>query len=129
MGRPVKKDVNGVAVFGTYESAAGIKVSAYMSGSLRTDVYIESQVGARRYVCHDVSDDVTAKCKLVSGTPAANGEMQMLGYTDPGSDTSVAIKKLNKRTAVDFDSNRYTWYLENDSSEDYIVLTLVNAAD
>lgn len=129
MGRPVKKDVNGVEVFGTYASAAGIRVSAYMSGSLRTDVYIDSQVGARQYVCHDASDDVTAKCKLVQGTPSADGEMKMLGYTNPGADISVAIKKLNKRTAIDFNSNRYTWHLENDSSEDYIVLTLADAAD
>jgi hypothetical protein len=35
----------------------------------------------------------------------------------------VAIRKLTKRIAIDFSGNRYKWFLENDSSADYIVLT------
>ena len=131
MGRPVEKDVNGVAVFGDYTGdAVGIKVSAYLStGTLRTDVYIVKQKGARTYKVIDKSDSTTGVCKLVSGTPAAAGEMRMIGYTNPGADVFVALKKLNKRVATDFSGNRYTWTLQNDSSEDYIELTLVNAAD
>ena len=127
MGRPVKKDVNGTAVFGDYTTtSAGIRVTAYFGGSSRNDVYVVSQKGSRRYKVADKSDGATAVCKLVSGNPAANGEMQLLGYTDAGADTSVALSKLFKRTAVDFSGNRYKWTLVNDSSMDYIQLTLIN---
>jgi hypothetical protein len=128
MGRPVKT-VSGVAVFGDYTTGStGIKVSAYIS-NLQTDCFIVKQVGATRYLIQDKSAGTQLKCKLVTGVPAAAGEMRMLGYTNPASDISVSIRKLSKRIATDFSGNRYTWTLENDSSEDYIVLTLVNAAD
>jgi hypothetical protein len=37
----------------------------------------------------------------------------------------VAIAKITKRVAINFSGVRYTWYLENDSSKDYIVLTAI----
>ena len=127
MGRPVKKDVNGTLVFGDYTtSSAGIRVTAYFGDSSRNDVYIVAQKGSRRYKVADKSDGTTEVCKLVSGNPSANGEMQLLGYTNAGADTSVALSKLFKRTAVDFRGNRYKWELVNDSSMDYIQLTLIN---
>ena len=87
--------------------------------------------------------------KLVDTTPNANGEILIQGSTAGTSDQSlVPIRKLTKRLAYGFpsvpvlsdgihrgeDSNaatnhdavRYTWYLENDSSADYIVLTQVS---
>lgn len=124
MGRPVKRDIQGTLVFGDYTtSAAGIRVSAYFGGSLRTDVFIVKQKGSRRYLCQDKSDSTQAVCKLVSGTPAANGEMQLVGVLDPVPNTGVDIRHLRKRTAIDFSGNRYTWVLVNDSSQDYIQLT------
>lgn len=126
MGRPVKKDINGTIVFGDYTtSAAGIRVTAYFGGSSRDDVYIVAQKGSRRYKVKDKSDNATAICKLISGTPSANGEMKLLGYTDAGADVSVAIRQLFKRTAIDFSGNRYKWVLVNDSSMDYIQLTAI----
>lgn len=127
MGRPVRKDVAGTDVFGNYAtSQAGIKVSAYIpaadGGSSAVAGYIVKQVGSRRYKV--TTGQGTGKCKLVESAPAA-GEMVMLGYTNAGADISVAIRKLNKRTAIDFSGNRYTWVLVNDSSEDYIQLTAV----
>lgn len=128
MGRPVKRDVAGTLVFGDYATtAAGIKVTAYVpGGSSVVAGYIVKQTGARRYKVTTAQG--TGKCKLVASASAA-GEMTMLGYTNPGADVSVAIRTLRKRTATDFSGNRYTWQLVNDSSEDYIELTLVNAAD
>lgn len=128
MGRPVKRDVNGTLVFGDYAAtAAGIKVTAYVpGGSSAVAGFIVKQVGSRRYKVTTAQG--TGKCKLVAATPG-EGEMVMLGYTNPGADVSVAIRHLRKRTAIDFSGNRYTWVLVNDSSEDYIELTLVDAAD
>lgn len=126
MGRPVKRDVNGTLVFGDYTTdSAGIRVTAYFGGSSRSDVFIVAQKGSRRYKVQDKSDSTVAVCKLVSGNPAANGEMQLLGYTDAAADTTVALSKLFKRTAVDFSGNRYKWVLVNDSSMDYIQLTAI----
>ncbi len=129
MGRPVKRDVLGTLVFGDYTtSAAGIRVDAYFGGSLRDDVFVVKQKGSRRYLLEDKSDATQAVCKLVSGTPAANGEMNLKGYTNQGQAANnglVVLRQLNKRTAIDFSGNVYTWQLVNDSSSDYIALTLV----
>ena len=124
MGRPVKDDVLGTLVFGDYTTtSAGIKVSARIpSFSTAKEGYIEKQTGARSYKVTNA--DGTGKCLLVSSI-TAEGQVIMLGYTNAGADISVAIKKLNKRTAIDFSGNRYTWYLVNDSSEDYIQLTAI----
>jgi alpha-D-ribose 1-methylphosphonate 5-triphosphate diphosphatase PhnM len=62
--------------------------------------------------------------RLVTGTPAAAYEMRIRGSTSGMLDANlVSIRKLTKRIAIDFSGNRYRWYLENDSSADYIVLT------
>ena len=129
MGRPVKRDKNGTLVFGAFATtAAGIKCQAYFGGALSAAAYIIKQVGSRRYLVTANGTD-KAKCKLVSTTPSANGEMMLFGYTGPEDASMVVLKKLNKRTATDFSGNRYTWVLVNDSSSDYIQLTLVNPAD
>ena len=125
MGRPVKSDVNGVKVFGTYTGDAGIRCEAYI-GSNQTDVFIVKQKGSKRYLVQDTSSSTQAICKLVSGEPAAEGEMRLSGYLETGADASVVrIAKLQKRTAIDFSGNRYTWRLGNfqDSTGDQIFLT------
>ena len=129
MGRPVKRDVAGTLVFGDYTTTAvGIKVTAYFGGSSRTEGFIVKQKGARRYLVQDKSDSTQAVCKLVSGSPAANGEMNLVGFTAPveADLNAVVLRNLNKRTATDFSNNRYTWVLVSDSSEDYIQLTLIS---
>lgn len=125
MGRPLYKDVNGVDVRGTTVSAVGIRVDAYFSGSLRADVFIIKQAGARKYKVQDISDSATGFCKLVNATPAANGEMKLVGYLNGATGSPVTLNKLQKRTAIDWSGNRYKWTVQNDSSADYIVLTAI----
>ena len=122
MGRPVKRDVQGTLVFGDYATtAAGIKLSARIPGQSTAKAgFIVKQTGSKSYRVNNA--DGTGKCILVASITAA-GQAVMLVYTDPGADVSVAIRKLQKRTAIDFSGNRYTWILVNDSSEDYIQLT------
>lgn len=125
MGRPVKSDVNGVKVFGTYTGDAGIRCEAYIVSN-QTDVFIVKQKGSHRYLVQDTSAGTQALCKLVSGEPAAAGEMRLSGYLETGADASVVrIAKLTKRIATDFSGNRYTWRLGNygDSTGDQIFLT------
>ncbi len=143
MGRPLFKDVNGVKVkrsFATTE--AGIKVEGYFTAdgaTLRTDYQLVKQRGAKTYVVMRQTTDnfteaesissITASTLrtgvLVSGTPAANGEIRILGSTTGQTPGTTAIRKLTKRLAYDFSNNKYTWYLDNDSSGDVLVLTAV----
>ena len=130
MGRPLKKDVKGTEVLGTAASAnAGIRVSFYDGSTLRSDGIIIKQRGAKTFVVARVGTPLTRfTCVLQSTTPNAAFEMQMVGYTGGTDNTSpVPIAKLTKRVATDFSGNKYTWYLENDSSADYIVLVPVVA--
>lgn len=126
MGRPLKKDQNGVDVINTpLLTATGITVRFHDGTALRTDGIIIKQVGGKRYrIARIGTPTVTTACTLVSGTPAAEGEVSIQGSTSGTLDQNlVSIAKLTKRVATDYAGNRYTWFLENDSSADYIVLT------
>jgi hypothetical protein len=128
MGRPVKKDVNGVAVFGTYASTAvGIRVIANIGGTVRDDVYILKQAGTRAYRVFDVSDSATGLCRLVNkeGANLSTGEMVMSGRVAADTDQATngrRIRKLTKRIATDFSGVRYKWYMADDSGSDDILL-------
>jgi hypothetical protein len=63
--------------------------------------------------------------QLVAGTnqdPTAANTATLVGILN-GS--PVTLKKLNYRTAVDFNSNRYKWTLSDDSTQTLLVLTAI----
>jgi len=126
MGRPLTKDRNGADVRGIYTGAnAGIRLDLYDT-QLRTDGIVVKQRGAKTFVVARVgTPTVTSVAVLKNGTPSAAGEMRMFGWIGGNGGTSVNIAKITKRVATDFSGNRYTWVLENDSSNDYIVLTAI----
>ena len=94
-------------------------------------------------------------CKLVNTQPNAAGEMRIMGYVGGnGANNVVPIAKLTRRIAYGYpsvpvlstvtgeekywrsedatastnhDQTKYTWYLENDSSADIIVLTAITS--
>ena len=125
MGRPLRKDVRGTDVINTPVSDTGVTVRFHDGSSLRSDGIIIKQRGSKTYVVARVGTPTTTfTCTLVSGTPSASGELSIQGSTSGNLDLNlVSIAKLTKRVATDFSGNRYTWYLESDSSADYIVLT------
>jgi hypothetical protein len=127
MGRPLRKDVRGTDVINTPVSDTGITVRFHDGSSLQSDGIIIKQRGAKTFVVAQVgSPTTTFTCTLVSGTPAALGELSIRGSTTGQLDDGlISIAKLTKRVATDFSANRYTWYLESDSSADYIVLTAI----
>lgn len=136
MGRPLKKDVLGTNAIGTPESDTGIRVEAYAGGAAYTDAtysstgtknfaYIYKQRGAKTFVVKNQAGANLGPCVLQSTIPNSNGEMRLNGYIDGNGSSPTPIAKIFKRTAIDFSGNRYTWYLENDSSSDYIVLTAI----
>jgi hypothetical protein len=125
MGRPLRKDVNGVDAIGTPVSNTGITCEFYDGSTNQIDGILIKQRGANTFMVARRGTPATRfVAKLVSGTPAAAYEMRIRGSTTGLLDQNlVAIRKLTKRIAIDFSGNRYKWYLENDSSADYIVLT------
>ena len=128
MGRALKKDVNGVDVINTPAAAAtGITCEFYDGSTNQVDGILIKQRGSRTYVVARIGSPTTLFTNsLVTGTPAAAGEMRIRGSTTGTLDTGlVSIAKLTKRVATDFSGNRYKWFLENDSSADYIVLTAI----
>lgn len=126
MGRPLKKDVLGTDVIGTFDSNTGVRVDFY-DASLRTDGVIIKQRGAKTFVVAQVGNIGTTSAYttavLQNSTPNAAGEMTLVGYIGGNGAQPTYLAKITKRVATDFSGNRYTWYLENDSSNDYIVLT------
>jgi hypothetical protein len=127
MGRPLRKDVRGTDVINTPVSDTGITVKFHDGSSLRTDGIIIKQRGAKTFVVARRGSPTTIyTCVLTNGTPSASGEMQITGSTSGMLDANlVNCAKITKRIFTDFSGNRYTWYLESDSSADYIVLTAV----
>ena len=139
MGRPLKKDIYGTKVTRSFASTeAGILVQGYFTADsgLQNDYQIVKQRGKGTFVVMRQATDnftdaekvgsITASNlrvgKLVSGEPAANGEIRIRGSVSGQTPGDVAIAKLTKRIAHDFSGNRYKWYLDNDSSADVLVL-------
>lgn len=151
MGRPLYKDVNGDIVIGTGAAAAtGIRVDFYDGANLQSDGIIIKQRGANTFVVARVGTPATRfVCKLVDTTPNAAGEMRIFGYPGGNANAPVAIAKITRRIAYGFpstpvlsggfyrgedsaastnhDATKYTWFLENDSSADVLVLTPITA--
>ena len=134
MGRPLKKDVLGTDAIGTPAAAAtGIRVEAVTAAGTYTDAtynattnyaYIVKQRGSKSFV---VANQVGAReiCVLQATVPNAAGQMRINGYVGGNGSAPVPLRKITKRVATDFNNNRYTWALENDSTSDYIVLTAI----
>lgn len=130
MGRPLRKDVRGTDVILTPVSNTGITVKFHDGTTLRTDGVIVKQRGAKTFVvCRRADIGTTANyvtAVLTNGTPSALGEMQLTGSTSGMLDANlVNCAKITKRVFTNFSGTRYTWYLESDSSADYIVLTAI----
>lgn len=128
MGRPLAKDILGTNVIGDFTGAnAGVRVELFDT-ALRVDGVIIKQRGAKTFKCTTVANiadpDTYAKYVLKDGAPTVNGEMRMFGFvTGAPAGAEVNIAKITKRVATDFAGNRYNWILENDSSNDNIILT------
>lgn len=84
MGRPVKK-VN----FGnTATSGSQVQVTAYLGGSAKA-AYVVKQVGTNSYIVTDGTD--TARVKLQSTAPTADGQARCLVKNFGGSTSTVTI--------------------------------------
>jgi hypothetical protein len=118
MGRPVNKRYFG----NPNPDGTQLRVEADTGNGDSQLAYILAQKGTNQF---RVTDGTTAlECRLVdkaSGVLAV-GEMVINGLTSDTS-TRVTIKKLFNRTATDFAGNRYTWEIQDDSTQSQLILT------
>ena len=63
-------------------------------------------------------------CELVNKDVPSDNEMVIKGYV-VGTGDGVNIRKLHNRTVIDFNNNRYTWEMQDDSTSNIIVLTQI----
>ena len=98
MGRPLRKDVFGVDVIGTYSGNSGARVTFHDGTALRTDGVIIKQRGAKTFL------------------------VARIGGADA---TPFNAAKITKRIVTDFSGNKYTWRMTNyqDSTGDQIEAT------
>ena len=119
MGRPVNKRYFGDPVGGTQ-----LRVEADTGNGEVDTAYILQQKGTNQF---RVTDGTTIlNCRLVDKafSTVAVGEMVIVGKITDGAGR-VTIKKIFNRTAVDFNSNRYTWEVQDDSTETQLILTAI----
>ena len=120
MGRPVNK-----RNFGDPADGTNLTVRAYIGSAVDEQAYIVDQRGTNKFTVSNNAGSATAVCRLVNKATdsVASGEMVIEGF-DAGGVRRV-VKKLFNRTATDFDNNRYTWELEDDSTDTVLRLTAI----
>lgn len=120
MGRPINK-----RYFGDPADGTNITVRAHIDGGIEEQAFIVNQKGTNKFTVEENTGGETAVCRLVNKATAAlaAGEMILEAYDANGDRTLV--KKLFNRTAVDFNNNRYTWALEDDSTDTVLRLTAI----
>ena len=92
-----------------------------------SNCYILQQKGSRRFKVYSEANGIGV-CKLVdddgSSGIAAN-EMVLRGFVGTDDGQQVFVKKISGRKITGFDDNQYTWYVDNDSAENVLILTAI----
>ena len=134
MGRPLNK-----RYFGATQTAEGgadltgegnLTVSVKIGSRSATDLgIILSQRSETKFRVQDDPDGSNTAatigiCTLVNKATGslADNEMSLQGFV---SGNAVYIRKVQNRTMIDFDNNRYTWEIQDDSTANILVLTAI----
>ena len=131
MGRPINKRWFGTTGTGTGTglfTGNNLPIRFKLGGSVY-EGYITKQTGSSRYkVSTDDGTTATGTVYLKSAIlPATNGDAALVGIltTAGGGVTTVVIRDLRSRIAIDWSGNRYKWTLQDDSTETLIRLTAI----
>lgn len=92
-----------------------------------SNLYILAQKGARRFKVYSESNGIGI-CTLVDNDGSSgidDGEMVIRGFVGTNSGEAVYIRKISGKKAYDFNNNIYTWYVDNDSSANILILTAI----
>ena len=128
MGRPLNK-----RYFGTVLDEVGAEASENLTVSVKVGAnaasatgIILSQRSETKFKVDDSNDGTGNEgiCTLVNKATGSlgNNEMSLQGFV---SGNAVYIRKVQNRTMIDFDDNRYTWEIQDDSTANILVLTAI----
>jgi hypothetical protein len=129
MGRPLNKRYFGATqgaedLTGEGRLTVSVKVGANGASALGI---ILSQRSETKFRVNDDADGQgnTGVCTLVNKATGSlgNNEMSLQGFVD--GESAVYIRKVQNRTMLDFDNNRYTWEIQDDSTANVLVLTAI----
>jgi len=131
MGRPLNKRYFGATSDGSDLTGEGTLTVSVKVGSNSASALgiILSQRSETKFKVNDdpANGGNEGVCTLVNkatGSLAAN-EMSLQGFVDGTDGNAVYIRKVQNRTMIDFDNNRYTWEIQDDSTANVLVLTAI----
>jgi len=119
MGRPLPKKFFGATGDNTQPT---IPVRVKIGSNSAAEGFILQQKANNKFKVQEGSN--TGVCQLVdkaTGSLAAD-EFNITGIISPGGG-AVRIKKITRHKATDYSNNRYTWAVEDDSTESILRLT------
>lgn len=125
MGRPINKRWFGATGVGSgtgKNTGNNLPVKGNV-GAGEFDGYIVKQRATRKFkVSNDAGTQVgtIVLVNKISGLLAGEGSLIGIANGSP-----VAIKKITSHVVTDFNGNRYTWTLQDDSTETLIILTSI----
>lgn len=137
MGRPINKRYLGATEDGDGDLTGEERLTAIVkvgTNSVSETGIILRQRAETRFKVADAADGGGNEgvCELVDKAVPSDNEMVLKGYlpgsgsdNQPGSGDGVNIRKLHNRTMIDFDNNRYTWEIQDDSTANVLVLTAI----
>jgi hypothetical protein len=125
MGRPLNKRYFGNVVDGSADGNLTVSVKVG-SNAASTVGIILSQRSETKFKVDDSNDGTGTEgiCTLVNKAVGSLGdnEMSLAGWADGNE---VFIRKVQNRTMIDFDNNRYTWEIQDDSTQNILALTAI----
>ena len=117
MGRPITKKFFGAVGDDIQPTIpARVKIGSNSAG----EGYILSQRSIKKFKVREGSNE--GICSLVNKSMGnlADNEMNITAIVTNGS--AVRIKKMSRHLAVDYNNNRYTWSVEDDSTQSILRL-------
>ena len=132
MGRPLNKRYFGASandLVGDDKAAEGVLTVSVKVGTNTASALgiILSQRSETKFKVDDAADGTGNEgvCTLVDKATGSLGddEMSLQGFVD--GESAVYIRKVQNRTMIDFDDNRYTWEIQDDSTANILVLTAI----
>jgi len=129
MGRPINKRFLGITRFDGSDLTEEERLTAIVkvgTNSVSETGIVLRQRAETRFKVDDAANGNGNEgvCELVDKAVPGDNEMVLKGYVN-GSGDGVNIRKVHNRTMIDFDNNRYTWEIQDDSTANLLVLTAI----
>jgi hypothetical protein len=144
MGRPINKKFFGrlptpdeTAENPINDTFYNIKINVQVASNAESAAgYIIRQKSSRKFLVNDLKTGTKRStagagtgnvgvCTLVDGVPGSLAANEMVIQGRKSNGQYINIKKIYNRTARDFNNNRYTWTITDDSTETTLQLTAI----